>query len=127
MYANDNLEIAQKTFFWYRAYCVAMAFLSLAVAGLGFFFFFVPIEPQKPGDEEAFLVMGIVYAGLGLIMFLVYGVAALLPPKRYNWIVGIVSNALGFSSCCLWPAVIPLLIYWVKPETQAFFGRKPST
>ena len=127
MYPTGNHEIAEKTFFWYRAYCVGMAFLALAVAGLGFFFLFVPIEPQKPGDEQVFLFMGIAYGGAGLLMFLVFAIAALLPPKPYNWFVGIVMIALGFSSCCAWPAVIPLLIYWVKPETQALFGRKSST
>ena len=104
-----------------------MAFLALGIAGLGFFFLFVPIEPQKPGDEQVFLFMGVAYGGVGLLTFLVFAVAALLPAKPYNWFVGIVMIALGFSSCCLWPACIPLLIYWVKPETKALFGRKSSS
>ena len=127
MYPTENQEIAEKTFFWYRAYCVAMAFLALAFAGLGFFFVFVPLEPRRSGDAETMLAMGIFYAAVGLLMFFVFAAAALLPAKPYNWIVGIVIIALGFSSCCLWPACIPLLIYWVKPETQALFGRKSSS
>ena len=94
MYPTENHEIAHKTFFWYRVYCVGMAFLALAVAGLGFFFLFVPIEPQKRGDAETFLAMGVFYAAAGLLMFLVFAVAALLPPKPYNWFVGIVMIAL---------------------------------
>jgi hypothetical protein len=26
------------------------------------------------------------------------------------------------SVCCI-PACVPLLIYWIKPETKAYFGR----
>jgi len=27
------------------------------------------------------------------------------------------------TSCCILPAAVPLLIYWVKPETKAWFNR----
>ena len=115
-------ETARKTFFWYRVYCVVVAFLSLAVAALGVFLIFVPVEPGLEQPEQ-FRLIGAMYAAFGIASFVIFAVAALLPPKPYNWVVGIVMLALGMSSCCLWPAVIPLLIYWVKPETQAFLGR----
>jgi hypothetical protein len=31
--------------------------------------------------------------------------------------------AIGMTSCCFLPFLIPLLIYWLKPETKAYFGR----
>jgi hypothetical protein len=31
---------------------------------------------------------------------------------------------IGMNSCCLLPASIPLLIFWIKPETKTYFGRK---
>ncbi len=30
---------------------------------------------------------------------------------------------LGLTSCCTWPATIPLIIQWLKPEMKARFGR----
>jgi hypothetical protein len=69
------------------------------------------------------LIMGVIYAILGVVFGIVFLVALFLPAKPFNWIVGIVVIALGMTSCCLWPALIPMLIFWVKPETKAFFGR----
>ena len=126
MFTAEQYEMGQKVFFWYRLYCVVVAFLSLAVAGLGIFLAVVPLEPNSRDQQQIFL-MGIVYAILGIGLFLVFAVAALLPPKPYNWVVGMVMICLGFTSCCFWPFAIPLIIFWVKPETQVFLGRKISS
>lgn len=125
MFNAERYETGRKTFFWYRIYCLVMAFVSLAVAGLGIFLALVPLDTPKR-DQEQLVIMGIVYAAFGIIFFLVYAVATILPAKSYNWIVGIIVIALGMASCCTLPAAIPLLIFWVKPETQEFLGRKIS-
>ena len=125
MLAAERYETGRKTFFWYRIYCLVMAFLALAFAGIGAFLLLVP-EAVPPRDRDQMFVMGIVYGVLGIVFFFLYAVAALLPPKPYNWIVGIVVIALGMTSCCTLPAAIPLIIFWVKPETQEFLGRKTS-
>jgi hypothetical protein len=116
-------ELGRNTFFWYRIYTGVMAALYVAVAGLGIMLMLLPPETAHRSEPQM-LIMGGIYAVIGTIFFVVNLIATLLPPKPYNWIVGIVMIALGMTSCCLWPAVIPLLIYWVKPETKAFFGRK---
>ena len=118
-----DTELGRNTFFWYRIYTGVMAALYVAIAGLGVVLMMMQPETGTRSEPQM-MIMGAVYAALGTIFFVVNLVAALLPPKPYNWIVGIVMIALGMTSCCLWPAVIPLLIYWVKPETKAFFGRK---
>lgn len=116
-------ELGRKTFFWYRIYCGVMAALYFFVSVMGIFLamFANQVPDQRP---EQTLIMGIVYAVVGAVFFLLYLIALVLPPKPYNWIVGIVTIAIGMTSCCLWPAVIPLLIYWIKPETRKFFGRE---
>jgi hypothetical protein len=60
---------------------------------------------------------------LGAALAVVFAVALFLPRRRWNWIVGIVIIALGMTSCCFAPFLIPLIVYWVKPETKAYFGR----
>ncbi|HEX6126483.1 MAG TPA: hypothetical protein VFZ23_13995 [Pyrinomonadaceae bacterium] len=116
-------ETGRKTFFWYRIYCTVLAVLYLAVAVFGVFL--AVVQPSTPRYDPAELqLMGWIYAILGIVFFIVFAIASLLPAKPYNWIVGIVMLAIGMSSCCLLPAVIPLFIFWIKPETQAFFGRK---
>jgi hypothetical protein len=118
-----DTELGRKTFFWYRMYCGLMTLLYLSVAVIGIVLAAAAPETSEYSAEET-MVMGIVYGLLGAVFFIVYLVALMLPPKPYNWVVGIVMIAVGMTSCCLWPAVIPLLIYWIKPETKSFLGRK---
>lgn len=118
---QDN-ETGRKAFLWYRVYCGAMAVLYVLVAVLGVFLASYAPRTREYSPEET-MIMGIIYAVLGVIFFIIFAVAFFLPRKPYNWIVGIVMMALGMTSCCFMPFLIPLLIYWVKPETKAYFGR----
>lgn len=123
MHIDNDYERARKTFFWYRVYVAALGLLYLAVAIVGGILLVVPVE-TKGYEQDEVMVVAVAYAILGAIFFIVSAVAFFLPAKPYNWVVGLVMLAIGMTSCCFWPAVIPLLIYWVKPETQRFFGRK---
>lgn len=115
-------ETGRKTFFWYRVYCAVLAFLYLLVIALGIFLLvFQP--PTRQYEPEEMMIAAIAYIVIGAIFFLVFAVALFLPPKPYNWIVGIVMMAIGLTSCCFVPFVVPLLVFWLKPETKAFFGR----
>lgn len=116
-------ELGRKTFFWYRVYCAVLSVLYLCVIIFGIL---MTINPFNTGEhnKEELITMGIIYALVGAFFFLVFVVALFLPPKPYNWIVGIVMMAIGMTSCCFLPFVIPLFVFWIKPETQAFFGRK---
>ena len=118
----DN-QIGRKTFFWYRVYCAILVVLYLLVTVFGAFLVFgAPLKTSKY-DEQELLIAGVIYAVLGAVFFLIFAVAFFLPPKPYNWIVGIVMIAIGMTSCCFVPVCVPLLIFWLKPETKAFFGR----
>lgn len=119
---QDN-EIGRKTFMWYRIYCGFLCFIYLLLTAAGIFLAVAQPATREQTPEES-LIIGIVYAVLGIIFFLIFVIALFLPRKPYNWIVGIVLIALGMTSCCFLPFLVPLLIYWIKPETQAFFGRK---
>jgi hypothetical protein len=119
---SEESETARKTFFWYRVYVGFMAALYLAVLAGGMALVFA--AGTMSGDEaQQSLVMGVVYGIMGAVFALVYGIALFLPRKPYNWIVGIVLIAFGLTSCCFLPAAVPLLIFWLKPETKNYFGR----
>ena len=119
--AQDN-ELGAKTFFWYRIYLgVMVALYLLFVIGGAYLAIAQPDMPDSAPGET--LIMGVIYGGLGLVFVIIYAVALVLPRQPYNWIVGIVMIAIGMTSCCLWPVLIPLLIFWVKPETKAYLGR----
>lgn len=96
--------------------------LYAAVAVLGIVLLVVKPDTRQYDQTEIVMVGGI-YAALGAVFFIIFAAALFLPPKPYNWIVGIVLICLGMTSCCFLPICVPLLIYWIKPETKAFFGR----
>lgn len=121
--ASQNLELGRKTHFWYRVYCGVLFFLYLLCIGLGLFFIIAQPNTREYNANEVY-IMGFVYLIIGVIFAIISGIALILPAKPYNWIVGIVMLALGMTSCCFIPIVIPIFIYWIKPETQAYFGRK---
>ena len=107
---------------WYNVYCGFMAALYLLVIGAGVFFLLI-----DPGllDMEAGLaiVLGVIYLAMGVVLAALFGAAPFLPPRPWSWVYGVVCIGIGLSSPCCMPASIPLLIYWIKPETKAYFGR----
>lgn len=119
----DN-ETGRKTHFWYKVYCSFLALMYLGVGFVGLAIVSYSAQLKSPKGMEDPVILGTIYAVLGFALFIPFAIAPFLPRKPWNWIVGILFMAVGLSSCCLWPALIPMLIYWFKPETQAYFGKK---
>lgn len=105
---------------WYVGFCVAMAVLAVFVAGLGLFFLIAPTAWMNMPKHEA-VVLGVVYLAGGAVLFLPYAVAPFLPCRPWHWVYGLVLICLSMTSCCCLPAAIPLLVFWIKPETKAWF------
>lgn len=115
-------ETGRKTFFWYRIYCGTMLALYMLLIFFGAVLTFTA-DAVGGSDAQENMIIGIAYGLIGVVFALVYGIALFLPAKPYNWVVGIVMIAIGLTSCCFLPATVPLLIFWLKPETKAYFGR----
>jgi hypothetical protein len=68
-------------------------------------------------------VRAVITAVIGIVLFVAYVVALVLPKSSGAWVYHLVMIGIGLSSCCLWAATIPLMIAWLRPETQRWFGR----
>jgi hypothetical protein len=112
---------------WFRVYAGAMTLMYVVLLGVGVFMLLAgsTVAESSRNPEDAFMIpiLGGVYAGLGLVFAVAYAVGLLMPRKPWAWIYGIVLIAIGMTSACCIPATIPLLIFWIKPEAKAFFGR----
>jgi hypothetical protein len=112
---------------WFRVYVGVMAFIYLAFAGLGLgLLAFGSSIAQASRDPSAAFVMplmGTLYAVLGFVFLGVFAYGLMMPRKPWTWIYGLVLICFGLTSPCTMPAAIPLLIFWIKPEMKAFFGR----
>lgn len=132
---NNNIDYMQyqnkptpKVLKWYKAYCVMIGLMYLLVFGVGICL--LVIEPSVLGTDpndleklEEIKIQSVIMVVLGLIFATPYSVAPFLPKKPWVWVYGIVLIGITMSSCCLLPLAIPLLIYWIKPETKYYFGK----
>jgi hypothetical protein len=101
---------------WYIAYAIVMALMYVACAGGG-----VLLAVAAPEDGDR--VQGLIMAIIGFPLLLLYGAAPLMPKRPWAWTFHLVLIALSGTSACCIPICIPLVIYWLKPETKAFFGK----
>jgi hypothetical protein len=108
--------------FWFRVYAGAMALLYLATA-VGMALFMGWLEEQGAASDDTL--------GLGMVLvicvpfFLAFAVGAFMPSESWAWIYGMVLICIGLTSCLTMAAAIPLMIYWMKPETKIHFKRMP--
>jgi MFS family permease len=105
---------------WARVYAVAFALMYLACAVGGVFI--LSLDDEVHGEKGSAVVQGVIMAGLGVVLMALSIVALVAPRKKWGWIVNVVLIGLGCSSCMCMPAAIPLLIFWLKPETKRWFA-----
>ncbi len=101
---------------WYIVYAVFMAVTYIVVMGLGVLLAFV-------ADKSEDGVQGVIMAVVGLPLAIMYGLAPFRAKTSGAWTYHLVLICLGLTSACCIPICLPLLIFWLKPETKAFFGR----
>jgi hypothetical protein len=107
---------------WFRIYAAAMALLYLFCTIAGIALFFIPPD-WLDSERDEMLFMGTIFAIMGFPFFAVFAAGIFLPRRPWVWIYDLVLIAVGFGSCCILPASVALLIFWIKPETRAYFGR----
>src|SRR5919205_60044 len=106
---------------WYVAFCVAMAVMWLTLVIMGLSFILSDRSNREMSQQDA-QVMGLIFIVLGGALTLLYAAAPFLPRRKWAWVLGLVLIVLSMSGTCCLPAAIPLIIWWVKPETKEYFG-----
>lgn len=126
---NQTNKVAEKTLFWFRIYSLFLAVIYLLcviggilMAGIGAYHLSNGIR-LKDDTEVVMVISGVIMLVLGFILMIPFAAAPFLPRRPWVWTLGIVLIGIGMTSACFLPVCIPLLIYWLKPETKAVFGR----
>jgi hypothetical protein len=109
-----------KVVFWFRVYAAFMAAIYglVAVAGI----VLMALSPSL--DDPVLMILAPVYIVLGLVFGLAYALAFAFKPSPLSWVYDIVLICIGFGGCPTVAAAIPLLIFWIRPETRRYFGRE---
>ena len=110
-----------KVLVWFRVYTGCMtAIYALCVLAAPLVFF----AGTRARGEDALVLK--IQAGVlllvGLVFAVVFALPFVLPRKRWVWIYDLVLICIGLTSCCILPAAVPLLIYWLKPEAKNWFN-----
>ncbi len=109
-----------KVVFWFRVYsgCMAGVYVLCMLASPLIFF-----AGTRSGGEEAVVlkIQAVVLFLVGLVLAVAFALPFVFPRRPWVWIYDIVLICIGLTSCCILPAAIPLLIYWLKPEAKAWF------
>jgi hypothetical protein len=107
---------------WFKVYCGILSFVYLGVAAASLFFFLTPPGEMEMSEAGA-RITGVVLLAMGLLLFALCVLPLCVPRRPWVWGYGIGLICLGMTSACFLPMCVPLLIYWVKPETKSYFGK----
>lgn len=107
---------------WFKIYTAFLCFLYLAVAGSSLFFFLADPADMEISATGAYLI-GTSLLLMGAALFAVCLVPFLVAPRPWLWVYDLVIICLGLTSACFLPICIPLMIFWLKPDTKSYFGR----
>jgi hypothetical protein len=117
-----NTKTGSRTYFWYRMLCSVIVVSGIFWAIIGLLAILGSFNQTGKEASDAFTG--------GLFMLLSGGIPAIIcllgvifPPRSWSWIFGILVLVLAVFSCVFSPFAIALLIFWMKPETQSYFGR----
>jgi hypothetical protein len=101
---------------WYIVYCV---FLALGFVSFGLL---VLIGSATDTSSESSVAGGVVAMIMLLIPAIPFGIAPFLPRSPGTWVYHLILICLGLPSCYCTPFSIPLLIFWLQPQTKAYFN-----
>lgn len=106
---------------WQVSYCVLLAAMYLVVALMAWY---LKGHPEMIPDKHRDLNGAVSYIYFSVFIFLafLYSIGPFLPRRPWVWVYHLVLICFTMTSCCCIPLAIPLLIFWIKPETRAFFS-----
>lgn len=117
-------EAPPRVVFWEKVYCFAMAavYLLCAALGLAFVLFRDQLADAKTAATEH-LLAGAILLAVALPLAAAYAAGPFTPRRPWAWVYHIVLIGLTMTSCACLPFALPLLIFWIEPRVQAWYGR----
>ena len=124
MEQNVNVpSVKPKVVTWFYVYCWILCIMYFVVMLVFPIMFLVakPAESEMP--REVALITVIFTVLLSGVLFVAVLLPLVLRPRPWLWVYDLIVICIGLTSCCFWPICIPLIIFWIKPETKQYFGK----
>ena len=107
---------------WFRVYCAVLCAIYVMVAAAGAAV--LVLDPSALDmHPTAARLTGVLLFGMGAVLAAATAAPFFLDRQPWVWTYDLVIICLGLTSACFLPACVPLLIFWIKPEVKAYFGR----
>lgn len=101
---------------------MVLLYVLCLIAGVALMVFHEQLAESDPDTPAAFwIIYAAVIAVMGVVFSGAFVATFFLPRAHWAWIYHLILIALGMTSCCCLPVCIPLLIFWIRPETRAWF------
>jgi hypothetical protein len=120
----EENTLGPKVLFWYRIFTFLFGISFLFWVALGAMAIAGSYTLPTPKEQSDAFVGGMFFVLFGLGVFFPYLIGTFLPNKAFSWTYGIILILMSMTTCVALPFALPLFIFWIKPETKAFFGRK---
>lgn len=107
---------------WFKIYAALLCFLYLLTGAFSFVFLFGdPSELDMP--ENMARIVGVMMLVISAGLFVICLLPLILKPKPWLWVYNLVVICLGMTSACFLLICVPMLIFWLKPETRRYYGK----
>lgn len=113
-----------KVVAWYQRYCQAAISLLLLGSTFGFYAVLSRASLAESWGVEpvALAIFGSLWVLSLLFLAFVHFAALRSPRAPWAWKIHAILLGIGLTTLVLWPVALPLLWYWMKPETKHFYG-----
>jgi len=108
---------------WFKFYTAALTALYVLCV-LASPVLFVLATRMRGEEKVGAMVYGVILLAIGLPFAIACALPFLLPRKPWVWVYDLVIICIGMTSCCILPASVALLIFWIKPDVKLWFNRK---
>jgi len=124
MYAPTPPAVRPRVVGFFKIYALVLGLVYLLAAGLLY------LLSQGQNEQTQAVPSAVRYARVGLItlctaLSLTFLAVPALPRRPWVWGYGLACIVLGMTSFVVIPLALPLLLFWVKPETKAYFVASP--
>lgn len=113
-----------KVVTWYERYCQAAIALFILGSTLGCYAVFAreSLAVRMGVEPVALAVFGSLWMLSLLFLAFVHFAALRSPRAPWAWKIHAIVLGIGLTTLILWPVALPLLWFWMKPETKQFYG-----
>jgi MFS family permease len=107
---------------WFKIYTGALTALYVLCVLASPVLFVLGMRTHSD-DRFVALVYSVILLAIGVPLAVACALPFFLPRKPWVWVYNLVIICIGMTSCCILPASVALLVYWIRPDLKLWFNR----